>query len=54
MKAKQSKTPRALATGTRLTCADNTGARIVQIVSVFGYHGVGAASPKWALATLRR
>ena len=40
MKAKQSKTPRALATGTRLACADNTGARTVQIISVFGYHGV--------------
>jgi len=24
----------------KLTCADNTGARIVQIVSVIGYHGV--------------
>ena len=44
MKAKQSTIPRALATGTRLACADNTGARTVQIISVFGYHGVQASS----------
>jgi len=52
MKAKQSKTPRALATGTRLVCADNTGAREVQIVSVFGYHGVRRRQPKMGLGDL--
>ena len=54
MKAKQSTIPRALATGTRLTCADNTGARIVQIVSVFGYHGVRRRQPKMGLEILPR
>ena len=52
MKAKQSKTPRALATGTRLACADNTGARTVQIISVFGYHGVRRRQPKLGLGDL--
>ena len=52
MKAKQSTTPRALSTGTRLLCADNTGAREVQIVSVFGYHGVRRRQPKLGLGDI--
>jgi large subunit ribosomal protein L14 len=52
MKAKQSNTPRALGTGTRLICADNTGAREVQIVSVFGYHGVRRRQPKMGLGDI--
>ena len=52
MKAKGSKTPRALATGTRLACADNTGARTVQIISVFGFHGVRRRQPKLGLGDL--
>jgi len=52
MRAKQSKTPRALSTGTRLTCADNTGARIVQVVSVDLYHGVRRRQPKLGLGDM--
>ncbi len=52
MKAKQSKTPRALATGSRLHCADNTGARQVQVVSVDGYHGVRRRQPKLGLGDM--
>ncbi|MDH7491699.1 MAG: 50S ribosomal protein L14 [Methanolinea sp.] len=52
MKAKQSNIPRALSTGTRLLCADNTGAREVQIVSVFGYHGVRRRQPKMGLGDI--
>jgi large subunit ribosomal protein L14 len=52
MKAKSSTTPRSLATGTRLLCADNTGAREVEIVSVFGYHGVRRRQPKMGLGDL--
>ncbi len=52
MKAMRSKTPRSLETGSRLTCADNTGARVVQIVSVFGYHGVRRRQPKMGLGDL--
>ena len=40
MKGLTSKIPRAVQTGSKMVCADNTGARVVQIVSVFGYHGV--------------
>jgi large subunit ribosomal protein L14 len=52
MKAKQSRTPRAIATGSRLVCADNTGARLVQIVSVDGYHGVRRRQPKLGLGDM--
>ncbi|HNS83391.1 MAG TPA: 50S ribosomal protein L14, partial [Methanolinea sp.] len=52
MKAKQSNIPRALSTGSRMTCADNTGAREVQIVSVFGYHGVRRRQPKMGLGDI--
>ncbi len=52
MKAKQSSIPRPLSTGTRLLCADNTGAREVQIVSVFGYHGVRRRQPKLGLGDI--
>ncbi|MDD4254768.1 MAG: 50S ribosomal protein L14 [Methanofollis sp.] len=46
MKAKLSRIPRSVATGTKLVCADNTGARVVEIVSVDGYHGVRRRQPK--------
>jgi large subunit ribosomal protein L14 len=52
MKAKQSRTPRAIATGTRLFCADNTGARILQVVSVDRYHGVRRRQPKMAMGDM--
>jgi len=52
MKAKQSRVPRALATGSKMTCADNTGARQVQIVSVDRYHGVKRRQPKLGLGDM--
>lgn len=52
MKAKQSRTPRALSTGSRLTCADNTGARQVEIVSVDLFHGVRRRQPKLGLGDM--
>lgn len=52
MKAKQSKVPRALQTGTRLVCADNTGARVVEVVSVDLYHGVRRRQPKLGLGDM--
>jgi large subunit ribosomal protein L14 len=52
MKAKQSYIPRALNTGTRLACADNTGARVVQVISVDGYHGVRRRQPKLGLGDI--
>ncbi len=52
MKAKLSRIPRSLQTGTQLTCADNTGARVVQIISVDLYHGVRRRQPKMGLGDL--
>jgi large subunit ribosomal protein L14 len=52
MKAKQSYIPRALNTGSRLFCADNTGARVVQVLSVDGYHGVRRRQPKLGLGDI--
>lgn len=52
MKAKQSKIPRALCTGSRMVCSDNTGARIVQVVSVDLYHGVRRRQPKMGLGDM--
>ncbi|WOF15508.1 50S ribosomal protein L14 [Methanoplanus sp. FWC-SCC4] len=52
MKAIQSKIPRAISTGSKLTCADNTGSRQVQIVSVDKYHGVRRRQPKLGLGDM--
>lgn len=52
MKGLTSKIPRALQTGSKMVCADNTGARVVQIVSVFGYHGVKNRQPKMSIGDL--
>jgi len=52
MRGLTSKIPRALQTGSKMICADNTGARVVQIVSVFGYHGVKNRQPKMGIGDL--
>lgn len=52
MRGLTAKIPRALQTGSKMVCADNTGARVVQIVSVFGYHGVKNRQPKMGLGDL--
>ena len=52
MKGLTSKIPRAVQTGSKMVCADNTGARVVQIVSVFGYHGVKNRQPKMGIGDL--
>lgn len=45
MKAIKASITKAIPTGTFLTCADNTGAKIVQVIAVFGYHGVRRRMP---------
>lgn len=40
MKGNRAKIPRAINTGTYLECADNTGARVLQVISVKRYRGV--------------
>jgi large subunit ribosomal protein L14 len=46
MKAVKARITRALNVGSYLTCADNTGAKILQIISVSGYKGVRRRMPK--------
>ena len=46
MRGLTSKIASARQSGAKRVCADNTGARVVQIVSVFGYHGVKNRQPK--------
>ncbi len=45
MRAKKAKIPRALPTGARLICADNSGARELEIIAVRGYKGVRRRYP---------
>ncbi len=45
MKAVRAEIPRALPTGARLVCADNTGARELEIIAVRGYKGVRRRYP---------
>ena len=52
MKAKLSRIPRALQTGSQLLCSDNTGARVVQIISVDRYHGVRRRQPRMGLGDI--
>ncbi|TAL47616.1 50S ribosomal protein L14 [archaeon] len=45
MKAIKARMTRALNVGTRLECADNSGAKVIEIISVMGYHGVKRRQP---------
>lgn len=46
MKAISSKVIKTLMPGTKLLCADNSGAKILQIISVRGYKGTRRTKPK--------
>jgi large subunit ribosomal protein L14 len=46
MKAVRARITKALNVGSYLVCADNTGAKVLQIISVFGYKGVRGRQPK--------
>ncbi|MEA1944971.1 MAG: uL14 family ribosomal protein, partial [Euryarchaeota archaeon] len=46
MKGIRASMPRPLNAGARLNCVDNTGARVVGIISVVGYRGVKNRYPK--------
>jgi len=52
MKGHKAKIPRSVQTGTLLECADNTGARILQIMAVKGYRGVKTRYPKAGIGDL--
>lgn len=45
MKAVKASITRSLNVGSIINCADNTGAKTVQIISVGGYHGVKRRQP---------
>ncbi len=45
MRAIKAEVPRCLPTGARLVCADNTGARELEIIAVKGYKGVRRRYP---------
>lgn len=45
MKGIAAKMTRGLPKGARLTCADNTGAKIVEVVAVLKYHGTARRTP---------
>lgn len=46
MKAVKARITKALPVGSYINCADNTGAKLLQIVSVYGYKGVRRRAPK--------
>ena len=49
MQAMTADVTRGLAKGSRITCADNSGARELKIISVKGYHGTHNRHPKAGL-----
>ncbi|MEE9474076.1 MAG: 50S ribosomal protein L14, partial [Candidatus Hydrothermarchaeaceae archaeon] len=46
MQALKTKITRALPTGARLDVVDNSGAKVIEIISVMGYKGVRKRQPK--------
>jgi large subunit ribosomal protein L14 len=46
MKGVKAKITKALPTGARLDCVDNTGAKVLQVIAVKGYRGVKNRYPK--------
>lgn len=46
MKPVRANITKALSVGSNLNCADNTGAKVLQMIAVFGYKGVKRRSPK--------
>ena len=50
MKPVKARIRKGVATGTMLVCADNTGAKTMEIISVFGYKGVKRRKPKAGVA----
>ena len=52
MKAISSRTGKALQVGSRLKCVDNSGAKVLRIISVRGYKGIRRARPSAGVANL--
>jgi large subunit ribosomal protein L14 len=52
VKAVKASVSKGLRVGSRIVCADNTGAKILEIISVFGYKGVRKRQPLCGVANL--
>lgn len=52
MKAISSRTGEALQVGSVLRCADNSGAKVLEIISVRGYKGIRRTRPSAAVADI--
>lgn len=52
MEAVKAKITRALPSGARVGCADNSGAKVIQIISVKGLHGVRRRLPSAGVGDL--
>ncbi len=46
MKGMKAKIPRSINAGARMECVDNTGARVVEVISVLKYRGVKNRHPR--------
>ena len=52
MKGVSARITKGLEVGSYLICADNTGAKLLKIISVFGYKGVRRRHPKAGVADM--
>ncbi len=52
MKPIRANVTRAIPVGTKLICADNSGAKILEIISVMGYKGVKRRMPRAGVADM--
>lgn len=52
MKAVKASITKAIPVGTYLVCADNSGAKILQVISVMGYKGVKRRHPSAGVASM--
>jgi large subunit ribosomal protein L14 len=52
MKAVKARITRALPVGSRIVCADNSGAKVLEIISVKGYKGVRRRMPAAGIADM--
>lgn len=52
MKPVKARITRALSVGSRLICADNTGAKVLEIIAVIGYKGVKRRKPRGGVSNI--
>ena len=52
MKGMKAKIPRAINAAARLDCVDNTGARVVEVISVLKYRGVKNRYPRGGIGDI--